>query len=134
MHLDTFFSKWNLRVVFARSIPINFPVCRPTGELNSSRWFLSSHCVLLPGGESINEMLNEVKGRRLRLDHPSQTVVTFDGIRYHVVSNSTLHRKPAIHTSIISNVISSSCITFLLTELAIADFFGILLSRSVWLR
>jgi hypothetical protein len=84
----TFFSRRNLRVVFTRSIPINFPVCHPTGELNSSRWFLSSHWVSLPGGESINEMLNEVKGRRLRVDHPSQIVETFDGIRYHQISES----------------------------------------------
>src|SRR5258705_551338 len=35
--INSFFSKWNLHVVFTRSIPINFPVCRPTGELNLSR-------------------------------------------------------------------------------------------------
>jgi hypothetical protein len=36
----------------------------------------------------MNEMLNEVKGRRRRVDHPSQTAETFDGIRYHLVSDS----------------------------------------------
>ena len=81
----------------------------------------------------MNDMLNEVKGCRRREDHPSQTAETFDGIRYHLVSD-TRHQKCIGHTLIISNVISSSCITFALTELAIADFFGMSLSRSVGLR
>lgn len=84
----------------------------------------------LPGGESINEMLNEVKGRRLRVDHPSQIAETFEGIRYCSVSDRN-HSKSIQHTLIISSVISSSFITFPLTELAIIDFFGMSLSRSV---
>ena len=130
--LHTFLSRQNLHIVFTRSISISFPVCHPTGELNSRRWFLSSHWVSLPGGESINEMLNEVKGHHWRVDHPSQMAETFDGIHYHLISNSK-HWKYIGHTLIISNVISSSCITFPLTELAITDFFGMSLSWSVWL-
>jgi hypothetical protein len=72
-------------MVVTRSSPINFPVCRPTGELNSSKCFLSSHCESLSGGESMKQMLNDVNGRRFRVDQPSQTVDTFDEMRYHLL-------------------------------------------------
>jgi hypothetical protein len=75
-------------------------------------------------------MLNDVNGRRLRVDHPSHITETFDGIRYHLISDRDNGSKIK-HTLIISNVLSSSCITFPFTELAIADFLGMSLSCSV---
>ena len=77
-------------MVATRSIPINSPVCLPTDELNSSRYFFSSQTVSLSGGESINDILNEVKGRRLRVDHPSQITVTLDLICYIKLSMKEL--------------------------------------------
>ena len=66
--------------MLTKSLPINSPVCLPTGELNSSKYFLSTHRVSLSGGESMKDMLNEVNGRRLRVDHPSHIVDTFEGM------------------------------------------------------
>ena len=34
----------------------------------------------MSAGESMKDMLNEVNGRRLRVDHPSHIVDTFEGI------------------------------------------------------
>ena len=42
----------------------------------------------------MNEMLKEVYGRRFRVDQPSQTVETFDEMRYHF---STEWEKNATH-------------------------------------
>jgi len=76
----------------------------------------------------MNEMLKEVYGRRFRVDQPSQTVETFDEMRYHLVSTKESGKRMQL-TSTISNVISSSIITFLLTAPAIQDLWGMSSSR-----
>jgi len=124
----TFFSSRNLRIVATRSLPIKSPVCLPTDELNSSKYFFSSQTVSLSGGESINDMLKEVKGRRLRVDHPSQIMDILDWIRYIKLSMKELWRKRHIRTSIMSNVIVSRWMTFAFTAPAIQDFLGMSLS------
>lgn len=42
------------------------------------------------GGESMKEILKDVKGRRLRVDHPSHTVDTFEGMRCPFVSEESM--------------------------------------------
>ena len=72
------FLSLKLHIVATRSFPISSPVCLPTNELNSSRYFFNSQTVSLCCGKSINDMLNDVKGCRLRVDHPSQITDTLD--------------------------------------------------------
>ena len=94
----------NLCMVAKRSIPIKSPICLPTDELNSSRYFFSSHIVSLSGGESMNDILNEVKGRCLRVDQPSQIMDTLDWLRYIKLSIKEYWRKgiyvPQLHRTL----------------------------------
>ena len=80
--ISTFILMWNFLMVVTRSFPIKIPVCCPTGELNSTRYFFSSQCVSLLVGESMNKMLKEVNGHRFWVDQPSHIVNTFNRMHY----------------------------------------------------
>lgn len=45
----------------------------------------------------MKDMLNEVKGRRLPVDHPSQTADTFDWMRCHFVSVELSYERYETH-------------------------------------
>lgn len=81
----------------------------------------------------MKEMLKEVKGRRLRVDQPSHTTDTFEGMRYRFVS---VHLKDIsrAHTSTISIVLSSSWATLAFTAAAMHDFPGMSVSCILWFR
>jgi hypothetical protein len=121
---------WNFRMVTTRSFPIIILVCRPTEELNSIRYFFSSHCVSLSAGESMKDMLKEVNGCRFRVDQPFQMVVIFDEMCYLLV-NTEESGKTTWLTSITSNVISSIISTFSLTAAAIHNLRGMSLSQTL---
>jgi hypothetical protein len=130
----TFASTRNFRIVDIKSLPINSPVCLPTGELNSIRCFLSCHFVSSFGGESINEMLKDVNGRRCRVDHPSQTVEILEGMRYNLVRQEWGCCESSIRTSMISIVTFSSCFVLVSMAEAMDDLRGMSSSRTLEFR
>ena len=75
-----------------RSFPIMTPVCLPTVELNSMRWLFKVHRLSFPGGDWMYMMLTEVYGRRFRVDHPSQTKLTFEFIVWIIYVNKWMEK------------------------------------------
>jgi len=81
----------------------------------------------------MKEILKDVYGRRLRVDHPSHTGVTFEGMRCGMISREGGHKYKykVIHTLIISSVDCSSSMTFALIAPAMADLWGMSSSRTL---
>lgn len=78
----------------------------------------------------MNEILNDVYGQCLQVDHPSQMMDTLEGMRYvsHISQISKENRKERPHTLMILIVSSSRLATFALTDATMYDFLGMSLS------
>lgn len=82
----------------------------------------------------MKDMLNEVNGRRLRVDHPSHIVDIFDGMRCRLVGRDQQRHKHEIRTLTMAIVCSSSWRTFPLTAVAMLVLWGISPSCSLWFK
>ena len=82
----------------------------------------------------MKDMLTEVNGWCLRVDHPSHIVDTFEGMRCWFVGREKHRFKHKLHTLTMSSVTSSSWRTFALMAPAMQVLCGMSSSLSLWFR
>lgn len=121
-------------MTFTSSSPCCLPVCRPILRLNSIRWLLTVQRQGFSGDAWIYWMLNDEKGRRRLVDHPSQTIDINDDIFCHSLVRFPLNWIMMRLTVIISLSMSSSFSTLSIMAFAIDVRLGMSASLSLGQR